>query len=138
MSMSQSQMGALRPSPLLRGALALDAIASSGAGLASIVAAGALAAPLGLSESALRWIGAAFLVWAALVGWLWRRPALSPTPVRIVAGLNLVYAVECFALLAFGWLAPTGLGAALIAAQALGVAALAGAQALGLSRSVGA
>jgi hypothetical protein len=123
------------PGRLLRLALKGDALASGGAGLLLVAASGSLAGPLGLPQPLLSWAGLLFLPWAALVGWLGTRPALTTVTVWTVIVLNTIYVVDCVAVLILGWLSPTGLGIAVVLAQAAAVLALAQAQLLGLRQS---
>jgi hypothetical protein len=123
------------PSRLLRLALKGDALVSGAAGLLLIAAAGPLAGLLGLPQPLLLWAGLLFLPWAAFVGWLGTRPALTPVTVWAVVVLNTVYVVACVAVLLAGWLSPTGPGIAFVLAQAVVVLVLAEAQYLGLRQS---
>lgn len=118
---------------MLRLALLGDAAACAACGVVLAAGAGTLAGPLGLPEPLLRWVGLGLLPWAAfvgLVGW----PAI---PARRAAWaivvLNGLWVLDSLLLAAgaFG-LAPTGLGIALILAQAALGGGFAVAQALAL------
>jgi hypothetical protein len=117
---------------LLRGALWLDAAASGATGVLLLAASGPLSGLLALPPALLFWAGAAFLPWAAAVGWLAsfavppRRGALA------VIGLNLLYVLCSVLLLALGLVSPNLLGVVFVlvlAAVVLGFALL---QAAGL------
>jgi hypothetical protein len=119
---------------LLPFALRLDAAVSGANGVVYLAAAGALHDGLGVSEAALRGVGAFFLVFAASVWAISRAP--RRTAVRVVAVGNVLYAVECVALLALGVLDdPTALGATWVVAQALVVAGFGALQLTGLRRT---
>ncbi len=126
---------AIRPSRLLRLALAGDAAASGAMGLLTLAGGAALAGVLGLPAGLLQGAGAFLLPYAALVGWMARREALPAWLGWLVVGGNAVWAADSLLLLASGWVAPTGLGIAFVVAQALAVAGFAAAQYAGLSRS---
>jgi hypothetical protein len=64
-----------------------------------------------------------------------RRAELPAWSVWLVIGGNLVWTADSLLLLVSGWVAPTGLGMAFVAAQALAVAGFAALQWLGLRRS---
>jgi hypothetical protein len=126
---------ALRPAPLLRLALLGDAVASGATGLLTLAGGAALAGPLGLPAGLLQGAGLVLLPYSALVGWLSRRAGLPGSAVWAVIAVNLAWAADSLLLLASGWVAPTGLGMAFVAAQALAVAGFAALQWLGLRRS---
>jgi hypothetical protein len=126
---------ALRPSPLLRGALRADALASGAGGLLMLAGGPALAAPLGLPTGLLQGAGLLCLGWAAVTFLMSRRGTLPAWAVWAVIGLNLAWVVESVVLLLSGWIAPTGLGVAFVLALAAVVDGLALAQWIGLRRS---
>ena len=115
----------------------MDAVASGATGLLALAGGAALAGPLGLPAGLLQGAGAFCLAYAALVGWMARRERCRPGLVWVVIGGNLVWAADSLLLLASGWVAPTGLGLAFVAGQALAVAGFAAAQWAGLARSRG-
>jgi hypothetical protein len=123
------------PSRLLRRALAVDAALSGLSGLLMAIDAAPLNGVLGLPTDLLRGAGLALLPWAALVGWLATRPTMMRRAVAAVIGLNVLWALDGIVVLAAGLVAPTGLGAAVVIAQAVVVLGLAEAQWLGLRRS---
>ncbi|WP_137179571.1 hypothetical protein [Roseomonas sp. AR75] len=126
---------ALIPSPLLRFALRLDAAGSAALALPLLLAAPALAGSLGLPAGLLRGAGLVCLPYIAALVWMAGRPSLPAWAVWTVIALNAVWVVDSLLLLASGWVAPTGLGTAFVAAQALAVAAFAVLQWIGLGRS---
>ena len=119
---------------LLRQALWFDALSVAGLGLLLSLPAAMLEPLLGLDAVFLRTVGVLLLPFAAFVGWV----ALRETPPRgavlWIVGLNEVYVVASFAILLFGWVQPTALGAAFIVAQALVGAGVSVAEFVGLRR----
>ena len=87
--------------------------------------AGPLSGLLGLPEALLREAGVILLPYAALVGFLAFRRAMSVPAVWAVAACNAVWAVDSVVLLMTGWVSPTLLGTAFTLAQALVVAGFA-------------
>lgn len=122
--------------PFLRRALLADAAISAATGVAMTVGAGALEAALGVPAWLLRTAGIAFLPFAALVWLAATRASLPRAAVLAVIALNVLWAVECLAVLATGWLDPTSIGVAFIVAQAVTVVVLAELQWVGLRRAV--
>ncbi len=116
---------------LTRLALRLDAGVTGAVGGGYLVAAGPLDDLLGIPATALRVIGAAFLVWGLAV---WRvaareRPAVGA--VRAVIALNVLWVLESAAALALGLWDTTTAGAVWIVLQAITVALFAALQAAG-------
>jgi hypothetical protein len=124
----------IRPSPLLRYALVGDAFASGATGLLLAVGAGHLAGWFGLPEQLLQYAGVFLLPYAAVVAYVGTRPSVSRRAVWAIIAANAVWVVESMLLLVSGWVSPTRLGMAFVAAQALIVAAFAEAQFIGLRR----
>jgi len=135
MGTTLSTTAGLRPAPLLRLALAGDAIASGAMGLLMLAGGGVLAGLLGLPAGLLQAAGAILLPYAALVALLARRTEMPAWAVWTVIGVNLVWAADSLLLLASGWVAPSGLGIAFVTLQALAVAGFAALQWAGLARS---
>lgn len=125
----------LAPSPLLRSALLIDAVASGGIGLLLIAGATPLSGFLGLPQPLLLGAGIVCCGWAAVTGWLSRRAALQPGIIWLVIALNAVWVIESALLLLSGWVSPTATGHAFVIALGLLVAGFAEAQYLGLKRS---
>lgn len=128
-------MPAVHPTPFLRTALLGDALASGATGLLAFAGAGLLAEPLGLPVELLRYAGLLLLPYAALVAWVGTRGPIAAGAVLAVILVNALWVVDSLALLASGWVAPTGLGVAFVLAQALVVAGFAAAQVVGLRMS---
>jgi hypothetical protein len=117
----------------LRRILALDAASCAAMGLAMSLAASPLALLFGLPEGLIRTGGLLLLPLATFIGWLASRAAPSPLLVWMVIGGNLVWTAESFALL--GQHAPTPVGTAFVAAQAVAVLGLAGLEYVGLRKA---
>lgn len=128
-------MSLIQSSPLLRNALALDAVACAGMGFILAAAAGLLAGPLGLPEGFLRGAGFVLLPCAALIGWFASRRVLPRLAVYAVIGVNLLWIVDSIVILLMGWFAPTGLGIAFVLAQAAVVAIVTELEVIGFRRS---
>lgn len=125
-SMSSSLPSTPRPQALgsatwLRSALWIDVLFSGMAGVAMGAGHTLLAPVLGLPEGLL--IGAALvcLAWAAALGTLARQTHIArPLAWGVVLG-NAAWVAASVALLAFGWVQPSGLGTAFVVAQAVAV-----------------
>jgi hypothetical protein len=124
-----------QPSPLLRYALIGDALASGATGLLLAGGAGFLTGLLGLPEQLMRYAGLFLLPYAAVVGFVGTRATVSRGAVWTIIAANAVWVLESLLLLVGGWVSPTSLGIAFVAAQALVVAAFAEAQFIGLRKS---
>ena len=132
----ETPMTMIQSSPLLRGALALDAAACTGMGGLLSLAAAPLSPLFGLPEPLLRGVGLLLLPCAVLLAWLSRRPELPRLAVLAVIGVNLIWITDSLLLLAGGWFTPTGLGVGFVLTQAAAVLAVTMAEAVGLARSV--
>ncbi len=117
----------------LRFALRLDATASGALGVLGVVAAPLLAGLLGLPAPVLFGIGVFFVVFAASLLLLASRPVIPRGAARTVVIGNAAWVVGSVAaaLLAAS---PTGLGVAVVLAQAAAVAVFAHLQRRGLRR----
>lgn len=131
-------MRTVLPSPLLRGALLLDAAISTAAALLHLAPGGHTAAWLGLPPALLTETGVFMLLWAAALLWLARSRTLAAPLVQALVLGNLGWALGCVAALATDLLAPTALGSAWLLLQAVAVLGFAVLQAAGLRRSAGA
>jgi hypothetical protein len=121
-----------QPSSFLRLALLADATVSGVTGLAMMLGAGVVDGLLGVPGELLRYAGLSLLPFAALVAFLATRESLSRPAAWAVVAYNALWAVDSIVLLASGWIAPTALGYAFIAFQALVVAIFAKLQYIGL------
>jgi hypothetical protein len=124
-----------QPSSFLRLALLADAAVSGVTGLAMMLGAGVVDGLLGVPGALLRCAGLSLLPFAALVAFLATRENLSRPAAWAVVAYNALWAVDSIVLMASGWIAPTALGYAFIAFQALVVATFAGLQYVGLRKA---
>jgi hypothetical protein len=123
------------PTPLLRYALIGDALASGATGLLLAGGAGLLTGLLGLPEQLMRYAGLFLLPYAAVVAYVGTRATVSRAAVWTIIAVNAMWVVESILLIVGGWVSPTALGTAFVAAQTLVVAAFAEAQFIGLRKS---
>ena len=124
------------PNPtFLRRVLTLDAAASAATGALMAIGAPWLAAPLGLPAELLVPAGLSLFPFAAYVGYLASRTQVAPNMVWAVVAINVLWVAQSFGLLASGWYAPTALGTAFVAAQALAVGGLGAGEAYGLRQA---
>ncbi len=113
---------------LLSTVLKIDAAVTGVNGLAYLVAADLLEAPLGLSPALLRPLGASLLVFAGMVRHVATRRPIRPKSVGLVIAVNVLWVVDTLAAVAAGWLTPTTAGALWAVAQAAVVAGFAALQ----------
>jgi hypothetical protein len=132
---TRARLTALPGEVLVRLALKLDAVVSGANGVVYLAFAGSLADGLGLSEAALRGVGAFFVVYATTIWVVATRERVNRTAVRAVIVGNLIWAVDSIIVLAAGWLDPETVGAVWIALQALVVGGFAALQGLALRRA---
>lgn len=128
-------MSILSSPHFLRRVLWADAASCLATGLLQVLLTGQLARLLGLPEALLTGTGLFLLVYAAAVAIVATRQPLPRPVVWVFVAGNLVWAIDCVALLLGGWVTPTLLGQAWILAQALTVAVLAELQFAGLRRT---
>lgn len=126
-------MNLVRPSPLLRAALWLDAVGSGAVALLQLTAADPLAGWTGLARPLLMETGVLMLGWVALMVWLARHGRPPRALLQAVIGGNLAWALAAGALAAL--LHPPLPGLALLALHMVAVTAFALLQAMGLARS---
>ncbi|MGA2128631.1 MAG: hypothetical protein ABSG76_21070 [Xanthobacteraceae bacterium] len=123
------------PSQWLRRVLLVDAATSGAMGLLLVVAANLLAPLLGLPAALLDYAGLSLIPFAALVCWVATRQQLPRPGVWAIIACNAVWSADSILLLLSGYVAPTGLGATFVVAQALVVAILAELEYVGLRRT---
>lgn len=122
-------------SPLLRGALKLDAAVTGANGIAYLALAGPLHDLLGVDAGVLRGLGAFLVAFAALVLLAGTRPAPHRAAVVAIVEANLLWATASVAVALLGTFDPTAVGTVWTLMQAATVAAFAAAQWMGLKRS---
>jgi hypothetical protein len=118
----------------LRRTLVLDAVASGATALFVIAAAGLIDGLLGLPVALLRGAGLVLVPYVAFVVFVATRARIEPAAVWVIIACNALWALASCVLLLSGELAPTGLGIAFVAAQAIVVALLGELQYVGLRR----
>lgn len=128
-------MPSILPSPLLRLALRIDAVGSAAVGAVQLAFTSALAQATLIPPVVLWGSGLFMLVYAATLAWLARAPQLWRGLVQFIAVGNVGWTVGSLVLASGVGLAPSGLGAAYITAQALAVLGFAVLQFAGLRRS---
>ncbi|MFJ9940331.1 hypothetical protein [Streptomyces erythrochromogenes] len=122
------------PQLALRRFLALDAVVTTGNGLAYVAFSAPLGRLLGVGQELLLALGVVLVLYGAAVGWLASRSQPPALAVKAVVETN--YAWAALSLVAFVvWFSPTVAGTVWIPAQALTVAGFAVLQQLAL-RSV--
>ncbi|OIJ84850.1 hypothetical protein [Streptomyces colonosanans] len=129
--MSALQLAALartsEPQTMLRRFLALDAVTTTGNGLAYLAASGPLGRFLGMDQGLLLGLGAFLTLYGAGVAMLAARKNPPVLPVRAVIEANLAWAVVSLIALAT-WLSPTVAGTVWIPLQAVTVGGFAALQ----------
>ncbi|MDT7834056.1 hypothetical protein [Aquabacterium sp. OR-4] len=95
-------MRSVLPSPLLRGALVLDAVVSAASGLLQLALGATAAAWLGLPLALLTETGVFMLVYAAVLALLARSRGLAVPLVQGVVGANLLWAAASLAIVLAG------------------------------------
>jgi hypothetical protein len=128
-------MTSIRASSLLRRVLVVDAVSSGALGVAMIAFAELFASLLQLPVELVSEAGIVLLPFAAFVGFVASRPEPTRIAVWIIIALNAVWVVDSIMLLFTGWVAPNGLGLAVVIAQAAAVLVLADLEYMGLRRS---
>jgi hypothetical protein len=111
----------------LRPLLWLDAATCAATGLLLAGPTAFVSGLLGLPAVLLREAGIFLMLYAVFVGWAATR-ADPAGPARLVIAANFAWVIASFVLLLGPWVAPTLLGKAFIAVQAVAVAGLAALQ----------
>lgn len=119
---------------LVRVALLADAAVSGFTGLALIMGAELTRNLTGLPPTLLLYAGASVLPFAAIVAFIATRARLRRAAIVAVVAYNALWAIDSMAILVLGLVSPTGIGAALVIAQAVAVAGFAILQGAGLRR----
>lgn len=119
----------------LRGALAIDAIASGVMGIGFSAAPRLVAGLSGLPTSMLIYVGTFLIVYAAFVAALALRQRPPAALVWLVIVGNAAWVVASLGLLVSGWVTPSVLGYALVIAQAVAVGVFAELQFIGVRKA---
>jgi hypothetical protein len=120
---------------LLRFALRLDAMGTGANGAVYVVVAAIFGEMFGLPAAFLYPIGAFLVAFAAAVFFLASRPTVSKAAAGVVMAVNIAWVAASAELLIAGWFPLTGLGTALVIAQAVVVTGFAGLQFAGLRKA---
>lgn len=121
-------------SVFLRRVLLADAVLSLPSGVAMALGGGLLAPWLGLPNWLLVPGGVALVAYAALLYRMAGRPSLPRAALWALIGFNLVWAIDCVAIAAGMWLAPTPLGLAFLGIHVAAGLVFAELQFIGLRR----
>ncbi|MBQ0891732.1 hypothetical protein KBX37_01205 [Micromonospora sp. U56] len=121
---------------LLRFALKQDAIGSGANGIVYLAAAAIFGEMFGLPAAFLYPVGAFLVAFAAALLFLASKPRVSRPAVAVVIAVNTAWVVASVELLIAGWFPLTGLGTALVIAQAVVVAGFTALQLAGLRRTL--
>jgi len=127
-------MTAIRSNPL-RTIIAVDAAVCGLSGVVLAADTALVAGLVGMEPGVIREVGLFLVVYAALLAWLASRPALPRAVVWALVALNVIWAVESALLPLLGWARPSGLGLALLLAQAAGALLVADLQFLALRKA---
>lgn len=122
-------------STFLRTVIGLDAAACGLMGAGFAFDAGLLSPLLGLSPAFMQPVGLFLLVYAAGLAFLASRKTLPRGAVWGLVIFNAVWAIESLAIMALGWVQPTMIGQAFIAAQAAAALVVADLQYIVLRRA---
>ncbi|WP_274629652.1 hypothetical protein [Arvimicrobium flavum] len=122
-------------STYLRNVFYADALISGAAGLLMILGAPLLAPVLGLPEALLLGAGIILVPFVAMLIVVARRETVSRLVLIDIIAINAVWVAASFGLLFSGLVAPTALGVAFVAVQAVAVALFAQAQFVGMRRA---
>ncbi|WP_265515645.1 hypothetical protein [Nitratireductor luteus] len=116
----------------LRKVLLLDAAVSGAAGVLMIAGAGILSSLLALPSGLLFWSGLVLVPFVAMLVAVARRPSAPRLVLIDIVGVNVLWVIASFAIMAVGIIQPNMLGVFFITVQALAVALFAALQAAGL------
>jgi len=125
----------IRVSNFLRYVLFADAATCAACGLLLSVGGGFLENLLGLSASLMLYTGLSLFPFAAFLVYAATRKSISKTFIWLIVGLNLLWTIDSFLLLASGYVAPTATGYAFVIFQAIGVLIFADLEFIGLRRA---
>jgi hypothetical protein len=128
-------MTSFHPAPYLRQGLLANATTQSGFALLMLIASTPLARRLGIPAPLLFYAGLGLIPVTLLIGSLALSETLRRPVVWAVILFNLLFAFECLALMAGGWIEPTRAGIAFLGAQGAVAAMYAVLQCIGLQRS---
>jgi hypothetical protein len=122
-------------SNFLRTVIGLDAAACGVMGAGFAFDAALLAGPLGLAPGFMQPLGLFLIVYAVGLAFLAARKSLPRAAVWALVAFNVAWAVESIGVMMLGWIQPTALGIAFVAAQAAAALVVADLQYIVLRRA---
>lgn len=125
----------IRVSKFLHYVLFADAATCLACGLLLAAGGGFLQNLLGLPASLMLYAGLSLFPFAAFLVYAATRRSISKTAVWAIVGINLLWTIDSFLLLASGYAAPTAFGYAFVIFQALGVLIFADLEFIALKRA---
>jgi hypothetical protein len=125
----------IRVSPFLRYVLFADAATCAACGLLLAFGGSFLEGLLGLPSTLMFYAGLSLFPFTAFLIYAATRKSISKTLVWLIVGLNLLWTIDSFLLLATNYVAPTTLGYAFVIFQALGVLMFADLEFIGLRKA---
>ena len=125
----------IRVSRFLRNVLFADAATCAACGLLLAAGSGFLQKLLGLPGSMMFYAGLSLFPFTAFLLYAATRKSLSKTFVWLIIGLNLLWTIDSFLLLASGYVEPTTFGYIFVILQAIGVLAFADLEFIGLRKA---
>lgn len=132
----ENDMKSIHPSPLLKFALVIDAVVTGAVAALQLLLPQFLADLLVLPRTLLLGTGAFLVAYTALLVILANSKSIWGAIIELVIVGNVGWAIGCVALLIAGVIAPSGLGIAFVAVQAVAVVVFAGLEFAGLKTSL--
>jgi hypothetical protein len=132
----ENDMKSIYPGPLLKFALITDAVVTGAVAALQLLLPQFLADQLALPRALLLGTGAFLVAYTALLVLLANCKSVWAAIIELVIVGNIGWAIGCVVLLAAGLVAPSGLGIAFVAIQALAVLVFAGLEFAGLRASL--
>lgn len=125
----------IRVSPFLRFVLFADAATCAACGILLTLGGSFLQGILGLPAALMFYAGLSLAPFTAFLVYAATRKSISKTFVWLIIGLNLLWTIDSFLLLASGYVAPTTFGYAFVIFQAIGVLMFADLEFIGLRKA---
>ncbi|HEY8559904.1 MAG TPA: hypothetical protein VIL74_05845 [Pyrinomonadaceae bacterium] len=125
----------IRVSPFLRYVLLADAATCAACGLLLALGGAFLQNLSGLPAPLMFYAGLSLFPFTAFLVFAATRKSVSKPAVWAIVGLNLLWTIDSFLLLASGYVEPTAFGYAFVIFQAIGVLAFAELEFIGLRKA---
>jgi hypothetical protein len=132
----ENDMKTIRPSPLLKFALVIDAVVTGAVAVLQLSLPQFLADLLVLPRMLLLGTGAFLVAYTVLLVILANSKSVWRAIIELVIVGNVGWAIGCVVLLIAGFVVPSGLGIAFVAVQAVAVLVFAGLEFAGLKSSL--